>query len=122
MIAIRHANSDLIYARQRHERVDNILPIVAKSNVDVPVPYAYFNDEKALVVAASYDTKEVAELTLNIPVEKMGMKANEYVVEDLWNGGSKTVTAAALKKLSLTIKKDKTSGGGIGVLKITPVK
>ena len=65
-------------------------------------------------------TNNVAELTLNIPVEKMGMKAKKYEVEDLWNGGKKTVPAAEMKALKLSIKKDKILGGGIGVLKITP--
>jgi len=122
MLAIRHSNSDLIHARQRHERVDEILAIEAKSNVDVPVPYAYFNDEKILVVAGSFNTDEVAKLTMDIPVEQMGMKAKEFVVEDLWNGGSRTVKASELKALPIAVKKDKTPGGGIGVLKITPRK
>jgi hypothetical protein len=120
MLAIRHANSDLIYARQRHERVDDILPVAAQSNIGVPVPYAYFNNGKILVVSASYDTNKVAELILNIPIEKMGMKAKRFVVEDLWNGEKKTVSATELKALKLSIKPDKTPGGGIGVLKITP--
>jgi len=118
MLSIRKQHKDLIHAKQRHEEIE-ILAVETKSNIDVPVPYVYWNKEKAIVVGGSFDTKTIAKLTMNIPVAQIGMGGcDKFIVEDLWNGGKKTVTAAQMKRLQVSIKQDKRSGGGIGVWKI----
>jgi len=122
MLAIRKQEKDIIHGKQRHEKI-NILPVKAKSNIDVPAPYIQWNKEKAIIVAANYNTDINAELVMNIPVTQIGMGGNKkFIVEDLWNGSKKTVLAMEISNFRCSIKSDKQPAGGIGIWKIEPVK
>ena len=46
MLTIREQEKDLLYGRQRHEKI-NILPVEFKANIDVPVPYILWNKDKS---------------------------------------------------------------------------
>ena len=119
MLKIRKQESDLIYGRQRHEKI-NILPVEFKSNIDIPAPYILWNKNKAILVAANYNTKTDAKLELKIPIAKMNFgSGKKFIVEDLWNENKKTVSAKELNDFRCIIKADKQPGGGIGIWKVS---
>jgi len=118
MLEIRKQEKDLLYGRQRHEKI-NILPVGFKSNIDVPAPYILWNKDKAILVAANYNTKTNAKLTMKIPLAKMNFSnEKKFIVEDLWNGNKKTVSAKELNNFSCIINPDNQPAGGIGIWKI----
>ena len=120
MLTIRKQEKDLLYGRQRHEKI-NILPVDFKTNIDVPAPYILWNEDKAILVAANYNTKSDAKLVMDIPVAKMKFgNGKKFILENLWNGNKKIVSAKELNKYSCVIKADKQPGGGIGIWKICP--
>lgn len=117
MLAIRKQEKDVIHS------VDNVaMPKIErvsyKAAVSVPVPYILWNDRKAILIAGNNTDKNV-KITTTLPLEKTGMaSASKIRITDLWNGGSKVVSAKYLSNFSFTIKKDRTAGGGLAVYKI----
>jgi hypothetical protein len=63
-------------------------------------------------------------LKLQIPLNQLGKaKDAKYNVIDLWRGGKAEVySATALSNFAYTVQKDKSSGGGIGLIKIKPIQ
>ena len=117
MLTIRKQEKDLIYGRQRHEKI-NILPVEFKANIDIPTPYILWDKEKAILVAANYNTKVDAKLELKIPLTKLKFaKGKKLIIEDLWNENKKIVSAKELNNFSCTIKADNQPGGGIAIWK-----
>jgi hypothetical protein len=117
MIAIRKQENDII-----HSVLNDVNPTIAsveyKSSDAVPVPYIVWNDKKAILVAGNNLEKDV-KLTVTLPVEKIGMSgASRIRITDLWNGGDEIKNVNNTTDLTFRIKKDKTSGGGLAVLKI----
>jgi glycosidase len=117
MIAIRKQESDLIHAVQ-----NDVLPaidsLVFSASAKVPVPYILWGDKSALIIAGNPTDKDV-KITVNIPLNKIGMQdAKKVIITDLWNGGEKKWTPDSLKSFSFIVKKDRTAAGGISIFKI----
>jgi len=63
-----------------------------------------------------------ARVTLDLPLEKLGVTNTRYRVSDLWRDGSaRTYTANELKRLVYVVKRDKVPGGGVGLSKIDAI-
>jgi hypothetical protein len=117
MIALRKQESRLLYALP-----NNVLPpidsLAYTCSEKIPVPYMLWDDKSVLVVAGN-NTDADANITVTVPLAKTGLrKARKVTVTDLWNGGTREMTAAELKKFSFTVKRDRVAGGGIGLFKI----
>ena len=120
MISIRKQEKDLLCAADDNT-VPNITGLKYKSRYTIPVPYIMWNNNKAIIVAGNNTDKDV-NMSVTIPTDITGMEnIRNFVITDLWNGGSKKVNAAELKEFNIKIRKDKTSGGGIAIYKIEPV-
>jgi pullulanase/glycogen debranching enzyme len=117
MIALRKQESKLLYALP-----NNVFPpidsLAYSCSEKIPVPYMLWDDKSVLVVAGN-NTDNDANITVNIPLTKTGIKkARKVTVTDLWNGGKKEMTVAELKNFNFTVKRDRVAGGGIGIFKI----
>ena len=71
---------------------------------------------------AEYDAAKDAQVKLRIPLTEISLAGHAtYKVTELFPGGeSKTVSGKDLAALARTVKRDKTAGGGLLVLKIEP--
>jgi hypothetical protein len=90
------------------------------SDITVPVPYLRWKGNAAIIVMGNRDTERDAHLTLNIPLERLGGSAiSKYRVSDLWGGGRPRIySSTRLAELAWTVRKDRSAGGGLGLLKI----
>ena len=117
MLAIRKQESDLIHAAQ-NDITPKIDSLAFSSKAKLPVPYIMWNDKKAIIVAGNNTNKDVT-VSVKIPWDKIGMKnQDKIVVTDLWNGGKKEVSSNKQQSLDIKMKKDKTAGGGVAILKL----
>lgn len=124
MLAIRKRESSVLDAEMRGEVEPRLMGVKFQSDIDVPAPYMRWNRGVAIVVMANRNTEKDARLKLQVPLEPLG-KANDgkYAVTDLWRGGNPVLLSAAdLSNLAYTVQKDKSPGGGIGLLKIEPIR
>ena len=82
-----------------------------------------WNGDTAIVIVANRNLHEDAHLRLDVPVGKFAQKDNaRFKVTDLWNGSApKEYSSKALVGFSYTVRRDKSSPGGIGLLKIERV-
>ncbi|MGH9615427.1 MAG: alpha-amylase family glycosyl hydrolase, partial [Acidobacteriaceae bacterium] len=121
MIAIRKQYSEILSAWP-DRREPNLKAIPYKSDIEVPVPYIRWSDRSAICIAGNRSIDQDANLKLRIPLKEIGFSGHAaYRFTDLWaDGNAETYTETELKMLNCTVKKDKTSGGGISVFKIEP--
>jgi hypothetical protein len=120
MLDIRRAERNILTTETRGDIVPNPVGIPFSSDISVPIPYFRWNGHAGVVIAANRNSAEDAHIRLKIPVGILGgMAGGQYRVTDLWNGGAhQTVSAVTLDSLEITVRRDKTPYGGIGVLKI----
>ena len=117
MMAIRKQEQDVIHAVLNNENL-NMVALEYTSAETVPVPYALWNDKKAIIVAGNNLSKDI-KMTVTLPLEKIGLSgASRIRITDLWNGGEEIKNVNSPTNLTLQIKKDKIAGGGLAVLKI----
>lgn len=88
-------------------------------------PYArYDHGKEAIIVAASDDAQSGTTQVLDVAAQlhAMGMGAAEsFMLEDLWNGQPpRKVAVGMLGALALPINPDRSAGGGLAVLRLTP--
>lgn len=121
MIAIRKRENDILSVEPEKIR-PKIMAVPVKTTVKVPRPYVRWNQNAAILVAANRDTAHDAELTLHVPLREMGMEnRGSYKVTDLWpDSGATTHRKEDLQAFQCTVRRDKTSGGGLRVFKIEP--
>jgi hypothetical protein len=121
MIAIRRREADVLNVLPESER-PRLVAVPFQSDVKVPRPYIRSNERKAILVAANRDTSKDARLKLQVPLREIGLAGHaNYRVSDLWPGGeTKTCDAKELTTLECAVRRDKTPGGGLRVLKIEP--
>jgi hypothetical protein len=120
MLMIRKQESDLLRPLLQGDVEPQLVAVPHASSIAVPVPYIRWNQNTAIVILANRNTEADAHLKLQIPLQKLGWKTDaRYKVTDLWKGGGATVySGTALSGLAYTVKKDKSSGGGVGLMKI----
>ena len=117
MIAIRKQEKDVIHSVLNDARPP-IVPVEYSSSENIPVPYILWNKQKAILVAGNNLDKDV-KLTAKLPLDKINMaEASQIKITDLWNGGERIISVKNTSNFTLTIKKDKTAGGGIAIYKI----
>jgi hypothetical protein len=68
------------------------------------------------------DTSHDVAVTINVPLAQMGLAGHDqYRLTDLWTDEQQVVTGSDLEQLKIEVKRDKTIGGGLGLLKIEPL-
>jgi glycosidase len=112
MISIRKQNSD-IFVAWTDNKMPNISALEYTSSAKIPVPYIIWCDKKAIIIAGNNTDKDI-QCTVTVPVDKISLKKITKC-NDLWNGGSLKLNS---NSISFTIRKDKTPGGGIAVIKL----
>ena len=121
MIAIRKQEKDVIHSVLNTSK-PNIAAVAYRSSETVPAPYILWNNDKAILVAGNNQSKNV-KLTVDISLSQIGMEtASRVRITDLWNGGEKIVDVSKLANFPISIKKDRTPGGGLAVYKIEVVE
>jgi hypothetical protein len=117
MIAIRHQENDVFHAYMNNDLPD-IFSLEYHSSDLLPVPFAIQNDKKIIIVAGN-NTGRDANCVLNLSLKETGlMSEKSYKVTDLWNKKTSLMKGKELENLPIHIRRDKTPGGGIAVLKI----
>jgi len=121
MIAVRKQESDVLVLSVEKERA-KLIAVPCEQGIMVPVPYIRWNHRAAILVAANRNPDQDAQLKLRIPLKEIGLAGRgSYKVTDLWPGGnSRTYAEQELEALVCTVKRDRTQGGGLQVLKIEP--
>lgn len=121
MLAIRRQESDLIYAAMT-DQVPNIEKVGYRCSANIPVPYVLWNDAKALVIVGN-DTDRDVTVSITLPADRGGLAAAGKVkVTDLWNGWEKTVDMSRTRELDIKVRRDRTPGGGLSVLRLEAVE
>jgi hypothetical protein len=121
MSALRKREPSLLMPVIYGDQAPPLVPVPYKASIDVPVPYMRWSGTAAVVVLANRNTTADARITLDIPLEKLGLLQQDtrYTVTDLWNGGRpKIYTAGQLASFVQVVNRDKTPRGGIGLLKV----
>ena len=121
MIAVRKREADVLALTPEKER-PKLMAVPCEQDITVPVPYIRWNHRSAIVVAANRNTNQDAPLKLRIPLKEIGLAGQtSYKVTNLWPGGeTKTYAEKDLEGFACTVKRDRTPGGGLQVLKIEP--
>jgi hypothetical protein len=122
MIAIRKRETDILNMQPESIR-PKLMVVAVKSKVKVPRPYIRWSEHGAILVAANRDTKQDAQLVLQVPLQEIGLAGHaKYKVTDLWSELGTTIHPEAdLQAFQCTVRCDKTKGGGLRVLKIEPI-
>lgn len=121
MIAVRKQEAQIL-ALSSADKEPRLLGVPCKSDIAVPIPYIRWNERAAVLVAGNRDTIQDARLKLQIPLQEMSMTGYpHYKVTELWPGAkSKIFFEKDLEEYGLIVQRDKTSGGGLRVIKIEP--
>ena len=121
MIAIRKREADVLTVLPERER-PKLMAVPFQSDLKVPKPYIRWNERKAILVAANRDTTQDASLKLQIPLQEIGLAGRRsYRVTDLWPGGeTRTCAEKELAAFVCLVRRDKSQGVGLRVLKIEP--
>ena len=118
IIQIRKQESDLFNGFAIQSNV-HITELKTKANAEIPEAFGIWNNEK-LVIVAGNNTENDVHCSIQIPLDETGINpTNSYTLIDLWNNKTKEIQGSELINFSFPIKKDKVSGGGIAVFKIT---
>lgn len=121
MITLRQQNADVLGALSNNEP-RRMRRVPFSSDVLVPSPYIRWTDRLAVLVAGNPSSDADAHLSCKISLEGLGLAGHSaYTLTDLWTGEVGTATGAELGNLAVTVRRDKTSGGGITLLKIEPL-
>lgn len=121
MLAIRHAEADLLRSYRVGDPQRRIMPLVMAEAGGVRcVPYMVWNERRAIVVCGNERRDHDATLTVILPREKMGWPPAAAVnVRDLWSG--KTLMAERKQdrlQVRVPVPRDGIPGGGLAVLRI----
>jgi hypothetical protein len=119
MIAIRKREADVLGAVHNHGDL-SLVPLAFSGSSSLPQPYARWVQGKAIVVAGNPSESDV-EITVTVPLADIGLaSSNRYRVTNLWHEQVEVVDTATLARLPISIRRDKTAGGGLALVKIEP--
>ena len=121
MIAVRRQEADIL-AVLPDQRRPHLVAVPHEGDIAVPVPYVRWNERGAIVVAANRNADQDAHLKLRIPLQEIGLAGHaRYTVTELWpEGRTEDLSEGALSAYACTVKRDRTVGGGLRVVKIEP--
>jgi hypothetical protein len=117
---IRTDNQDIFHNNIYETKLINV-PCASNPSSQV-VPYArYIGGKKACVVIGNDSTVDDVTFALRVPLAQMGMGSmRELYVTDCWANTTTKVATSALNSYSILVPKDKSPGGGVRVLIISP--
>jgi hypothetical protein len=145
MIAVRKQEAALL-AIPPADQQPKLMAVPHEHDIDVPVPYVRWNDRAAIVVAANRNEYQDARLKLRIPLAEIGLAGHSsYKVTTLWPDLGRLIdsrlartekgtlhtmmvlkglvhTPQELNDFARVVKRDRTLGGGLLVLKIEPAQ
>jgi hypothetical protein len=122
LIALRRQFSALIRPLRVGDAADHMIPAAVHASTPLParlpVPYVYFNDHEALLVAGSLDRAGDAAVTFDVPFGRMGWPAEAALeVRDVWqHAPPRELQVAEFGTEQFTILRDGAPGGGVLVL------
>lgn len=121
MVRIRRRETEIL-AVVPDNKEPNLMAVPYESDIPVPAPYLRWNDRGVVLVAANSNAGQDARLKLRIPLKEAGLSGHaNYSVTELWPvGGRGTYSESSLREFACTVKRDRTQGGGLQVLKIEP--
>jgi len=112
MIEIRKAERDLIHA-WRNDSLPSVMPLSFHAPAGIPVPYLLWNGHKALIIAGN--NNEDKDIMCEVILPEIVQQKKFTRAFDLWNN---TPVKIKGNSLSFLIKKDKSPGGGLAVIKL----
>ncbi len=120
LIAIRKSEARILGAATNTGDL-RIQPLSYTSARPIPIPYLRWGGGQAVIVAGNPHTDQAVTVQVSVPVEPGRLtEAARYQLTDLWQGESWMVERADLHTLSLSIPPDKTSGGGLRLIRVAP--
>ena len=120
MIEIRKKEQDFIHPAVVGSDV-NLISVPYEADVELPKPYAYYNEDSILLIAANHYKNKDITIKFQIPLDILN-NWDQAKVTDLWKDKEiGNYFLSQLKKLEWTINKDKSPRGGLLVLKIVRI-
>ncbi len=120
LIALRRQEADVLSATP-NGGTRRIRRVSFESTSAVPSPYIRWGAGTAILVAGNPSVDADAHLVCKIPLAELGVDGHEmYTITNLWTDEVTTASASDLEHLEVTVRPDKTSGGGLTLLKIEP--
>ncbi len=120
MLNLRKMYSDLIYATRTatHAPIQP-LDFTSSTNEKIPTPYLYYNNERALLVAANPYDYDV-ELQIEIPIRDIWEKpADKLILKDVWGNKRHIEDIPSNGNIKIKIRKDHIYRGGLAVWEIS---
>ncbi|MDX2138230.1 MAG: alpha-amylase family glycosyl hydrolase [Chloroflexota bacterium] len=120
LIAIRKRESDILGAVPSYGD-PHLIPLAYQSDVPLPQPYARWTPGKAVAVVGNPDASRDVTVHVTLPLEQMGLAGHtHYRLTHLWTDEQRVVEVGDLDQLQVDVKRDKSAGGGLTLLKIEP--
>lgn len=124
IIQIRKTYPHLIHPGKMGENTSNFCPVDYEADAILPIPYCYRDGDEILLIAANADTEKDIEIKLDL--SSLLHTEKRYEAEVLFGETSEEEKKAVWKGENLLehkwlIKRDKTSQGGLMVLRIKEI-
>lgn len=126
LLALRREYADLIRPLVRGEEVSYVHRLEEYAPASLPVPYAYTQRGRALVVAGN-PTRDVQRVRIELPAAICpALSAGEgWAIRSLWGEATceahrGTLSDRGTTPLEIEIPADRKRGGGLAVLEVTP--
>ena len=88
----------------------------------MPTPYGYCNQSTLLIVIGNPYRRGSRSVDLTVPWDRLPLEPRAvYELIDLWNRNAPVRRFRRGESLALSVEADRTTGGGVGVWKLTPV-
>lgn len=122
LIRIRKSEARLIRPFRLGEPVQTLAGVEYRCEARLPVPYMYYDRDELLLVAGNPDEKDDMGVRFRLPedaVKKFG-RLGSFAVDDLWNERKVgEMTLQTFEKTEWPIRRDRTGGGGLLVLRLS---
>lgn len=120
LIAIRKREADVLGAVPSYGD-PHLLTLDYQADVPLPQPYARWGAGKAVMVVGNPNAERDVTANVSMSLEKMGLAGHDqYRLTDLWTDAQQVVRESDLAHLKIDVKRDKTVGGGLALLKLEP--
>ena len=120
MLSLRKKYSDLIYATRTATHAPiRPLDFTSSTNEKIPTPYLYYNNDRALLVAANPYDYDV-EIQIEIPIQEIwNVSADKIMLKDVWGNKSHIEDISSNGNIKIKIRKDHIYRGGLAVWEIS---
>ncbi len=121
LLAVRRCEADVLGAVSSYGD-PHLISLDYQSDVPLPQPYARWVTGKAVIVVGNPEISRDVTPMVTLPLQLLGLAGHaRYRLTNLWTDAQWEVSAEDLHQLSVEVKRDKTPGGGLSLLKIEPL-